>query len=526
MAGMAPPTTGVISGPGTTIGSLDAEHLAQVDPRGLVTVDGASWSLDWWIGAEDRWHVPAREASVRQALLGATPVVETRIRVPSGDAVHRAYGARDLSGAEVLVVEVENETKVPFAVALCVRPESVEGTGAIHEISAEGTEIRVDGRLAVVAGRAPGRRCAAAGADGDVADVVFAGDAPPQAAVAASCPDGRAQAAVLFPLAHGATLRVVLPLGGGPVDVAALPSPEQVVKGWHVHASRGARIVVPDRRLQAAVDGAVRQLLLRPAGADAAAALDRFGFPAEAAVALAPPHDRPGATLLAIADHWGFTRDADFADGIADLVVELVAALARSRDEEDLTLGGAAADGLAEMFEAAGHRRGAADLRRAGADMTHRSSSGRGSASSAATEPAPVRGGMAHLRELRGPELVLAARELLAVEEAGLEPAVVLCPTVPEEWLGQGWEVHDLPTRHGRLSYAVRWHGERPALLWDLERGERVGAVRLTAPGLDAGWSTWDGRGEALLAPVALPPPPTRKGLTIPVTIEPRPPTR
>ena len=35
---------------------------AIVDPRGLVTpwVDG--WSLDWWIGADDRWHLPSREA--------------------------------------------------------------------------------------------------------------------------------------------------------------------------------------------------------------------------------------------------------------------------------------------------------------------------------------------------------------------------------------------------------------------------------------------------------------------------------
>src|SRR3546814_14469630 len=45
----------------TVIGSVDSPHQARVDVRGLVQLDGRAWSLDWWIGAEDRWHVPARE---------------------------------------------------------------------------------------------------------------------------------------------------------------------------------------------------------------------------------------------------------------------------------------------------------------------------------------------------------------------------------------------------------------------------------------------------------------------------------
>ena len=72
----------------------------------------------------------------------------------------------------------------------------------------------------------------------------------------------------------------------------------------------------------------------------------------------------------------------------------------------------------------------------------------------------------------------------------GEEPGgLVLSPGVPEAWLGQGWEVHDLPTAEGRLGYAIRWHGDRPALLWDLEPpGERP-PVRLRVPSLDPAWS-------------------------------------
>jgi hypothetical protein len=49
----------------------------------------------------------------------------------------------------------------------------------------------------------------------------------------------------------------------------------------------------------------------------------------------------------------------------------------------------------------------------------------------------------------------------------------------------------------------VRWHGDRPALLWELEPHEGVGPVRLTAPGLDAAWSSTERTGEVLLGPVA-----------------------
>ena len=80
----------------------------------------------------------------------------------------------------------------------------------------------------------------------------------------------------------------------------------------------------------------------------------------------------------------------------------------------------------------------------------------------------------------------------------------------------------DFLRRHGRLSFAVRWHGERPALLWDLESHRSDPAVRLTAPALDPDWSSAEPRGEALLSPVPVPERPSqRRGLTIPVTIEP-----
>ncbi|HEX2849426.1 MAG TPA: hypothetical protein VHN98_02695, partial [Acidimicrobiales bacterium] len=98
------------------------------------------------------------------------------------------------------------------------------------------------------------------------------------------------------------------------------------------------------------------------------------------------------------------------------------------------------------------------------------------------------------------------------VEEAGGPAAggpgwigLALCSMLPDEWLGQPIEVHDAPTHAGRLSFAVRWHGSRPALLWELAPHPWVEhPVRLTAPGLDPAWSSTEPRGEALLGPVEL----------------------
>jgi hypothetical protein len=65
-----------------------------------------------------------------------------------------------------------------------------------------------------------------------------------------------------------------------------------------------------------------------------------------------------------------------------------------------------------------------------------------------------------------------------------------------------------MPLRAGTLSYAVRWHGARPALLWDAPPG-----VELRASALDPAWSSSAVAGEALLAepPASLLPMGTRE---------------
>jgi hypothetical protein len=89
-------------------------------------------------------------------------------------------------------------------------------------------------------------------------------------------------------------------------------------------------------------------------------------------------------------------------------------------------------------------------------------------------------------------ELLLCARSMVAWEAP--DGALVLLSELPAAWRGRDLDVQDVPTRAGPLSYAVRWHGDRPALLWSAPPG-----VRVSAPGLDAAWWTDAQEGEALL---------------------------
>ncbi|MCU1377719.1 MAG: hypothetical protein JWN29_702 [Acidimicrobiales bacterium] len=485
----------------TVVGNLDSALEATVDDRGLVTA-ADDWSLDWWVGADDRWHLPPTEVAVRQRLVGDAPVVETAMRVPSGDVVQRVYAVR-LGADELVVVEFENESPIPVALALALRPYDATGEGRIERISLDGdTAALVDGQVALLFPKPPSR--AAGSGTGDVADVVLAGAAEVDLGAVGS-DDGRATAAYVWPLAHRATLRFAVPLA--PTELRrlpALPGPEQVANGWRMQSERGLRLVLPDDRLAAAVDANRRTLLLRYDGPGArpvlgqvAGALDRYGYAEEAAELLAT--DPEAAGLAALTGHWLRHRDELLAKSVAADVAELAEAAVRSGSGSPFDVL-AAADALA----AAGEARAAGVARRAAADLPDVQVDSRAesaelttlldTASPTRTWPGADLGPAARLLTL--------ARDLLARETG---EGLVLLSIVPDAWLGLGVEIHDAPTAFGRLSFAVRWHGDRPALLWELDLHPGVDAVRITAPGLDPGWSTTDRRGDALLAPV-LPP--------------------
>lgn len=74
-------------------------------------------------------------------------------------------------------------------------------------------------------------------------------------------------------------------------------------------------------------------------------------------------------------------------------------------------------------------------------------------------------------------------------------------PGASSRWLGQKMAFTNVVVAAGRLSVALRWHGERAAILWELTDGPNPDApFTLCCSRLDPSFSTSDRSGEALLA--------------------------
>lgn len=434
--------------PRTVIGNLGSPHRATVDEAGRIAPANTPWSLEWSIGADDRWRLPGEEATVRQRLLDNTPVVETALRVPGGDVVHRAYAVRH-HDIDLAVFEIANRSPVPVAVALTVRP----GTAALRriELPAGGSIVTADGREAVLL---PGRPRLWAPAQGgaDALAIVRAGNAITEFPASVRCRAGKAQAAFLYPLAHRAVMRGALFVGPGRARrrswtrigrsvrkrsrysldgvISHLPAGEAVSRSWQVQVRRGLRLELPPGRLADAVAASRCALLLAQRGptpppSTVATALQLFGLGEEAAEAAAAARPLVDLRVLSPAESLG--RLAGLVDRASSTWTW--------PDNEDGSIS-------AELC-------------------------------------------------------ILVRNTLLRDGPSTLE----LCPVLPAAWFGQNLEVHHAPTSAGLVSFALRWHGPRPALLWDVPGPP----VRLTTPGLDPQWSSTATSGEDVLGPVSQP---------------------
>ncbi len=507
---------------------------AAVDPAGLVTPRLGGWSLDWWVGADDRWRLPSREPAVRQSLVDSTPVVETVLRVPSGDAVHRCFGVPGF-----LVIEVENRSPSPFALALVIRPYDPLGATSVATVAVEGSQVLVDGRTALILSGPSRRMAASTAASGDVAGLVLSGAAGPRTAPAV-CHEGLASVAVLVPVAHRTTVRAVIPLGGPSGGVDGRASSTAAVRGWKAQSPGrdGVRIDVPDGQLQHAFDAACRSLLLigpEDAATPEEAELIRAAL---AATGRSTMTSDARSSAPARSSENSFVPPARGAEGPSGPAERGSAGPSGPAERGSAGPSGPAGRGAegpglppptTAAASAIGDRPGrvatphAAARGPAGYDVV--ATMAAAAAEVASGDPAAL-GRLAWLVGVGAPTwawpdhvhprtgagsdgrghspaataaFLLLVRDLLVTEP---EPGhAVLLPVLPDEWRGQPVRVDDAVLSGGvRLSYAVRWHGERPALLWEANSG-----LRLTAPGLDARFLTDEPRGEALLSPPAPP---------------------
>ncbi len=572
------------------LGTVDAAAIADVDPAGWVQLRGATWSLDWWVGAEDRWHHPAVEAAVRQRCLDDAPLVETAMRVPGGDVVHRAFGARATSPAgdaelwddSAVVVEVENLTSVPVALALVLRPLDLDGAGRLGAVEVDGTVVRVDGTVAAVLSRPVAR--VAHGPVGTVAAALAEGadDAPP---LQVDAGDGRGEVALVVPLPHTATVRVMLPrvaprpkrrwFGGAaaaePGAVFEAPDVEAVGKGWAAHTRDAVRLDLGEPLLDRLVPASVRSLVLgsgdevlergeravqvtellartdmtEPLGPLARALVgeQRLG----GAVRLADGGDATAALLFAAAPllSTGAEQWVELLVGPVAKSVHLVRKGGALEHASSWRAGAEALAAVAPALRRVGQPEVAEDAEAAAALVSTRLADLAGDAVSPVSADADLLSQLVALRARMRAGAADAVAELLDLARLGEPGAVgarydglgtpdgplgydpgavaarasaavdlavcdasdgpVLLPCWPRQWWGRGLEAHGVRTRFGRVSFGVRWHGNRPAVLWEVQPhpgADDDQAPVLTSPGLDPSWRGEGWSGEALLAPI------------------------
>lgn len=384
---------------GITTGVLGSRWRASVTPWGAVEPwDGER--LDWYVAADDRWHTPADEPAVRQERVEGTPVVETRLRIPNGDAVQRIWSVPDHGG--LTIVEIENAS--PLAIAVAFNHGRIL---SVREPNApiEGISLPAD--------------------------------------------------AVAFPVGHHATLTVAIAHAGERAGaLPAVPPMAGVVRGWLATAERASRLLLPDPTLAERVVATRCELAL--AGPEA-------------------PNDDPVGFAIGLGQ---LVRMGEMADPwLPDLAMALERAGRNGPHDWAFV---AALDAADLVLAAAGEDRARRDLASLRA--------------AAASEP----------RDMPAAAPDDPAR-FLAWVEARLATADgrLLASGWPADWAGANFEVYGLPTTPGsRVSYAVRWHGARPAVLWEQE-GD---AVALTAPTVAPDWASREPKGETLWpAPAAAP---------------------
>jgi hypothetical protein len=411
-----------------------------VNAWGDVFVDGQE-RLRWFVAADDRWYRPSRETTVRQREISGVPVVETRIKVPGGDAVQRVYGVADFGGA--IVVEIYNDSSLPFAVAF------------------------------------------------DRGDIAAMREPSPTGVQGIDLPVG----SVVFPVGHHATMRVAILIGDAgqtverklsPQELESLPSFEQVERGWLAALRVASRVDVPEASWANILTTQRCRLLLTPGGV-------AFGDVGSNSDGDSNSDDDFVDLILDRAERVKLGDRADqWVDEVAAATETVIRRCAKNRnafwfEERAILLAGM-------VLNRAGEKRGQRDIAQAWSRVVGDAVVSGESGSVFGLSPGVGRDQLVNFSGVR--QIAWVESQLVAQRHDGV---IEICPRgIDVAWLGANFECHRLVASADHLiSFAVRWHGEKPALLWEIEG---PAGARVAASAVDDTFSSVEMRGETLLS--------------------------
>lgn len=398
------------------IGVRGGSWTAIVDERGRIEPDDGTPALDWYVAADDRWHDPRRETTVRQTRRAGVPVIDTRVRVPSGDVVQRVHAVADHGG--MVVIEFTNDSPLPVAVALtrpdvtCVRTPSPLGPQGID------------------------------------------------------LPTG----SVVFPVAHGTTLRVGLPMGrrDGRPDWSSIASADDMQRTWLAAVERGGYAVVPDKSLAPRINRLRADLLVLAGREPSAWGAELAGDDVSLVLSL--------CELMRMGERIGSWASRD------DVVEEL------ARATETMLRGHRASTEIPWDVERALFAAQCVltwlDEPRAARDVA-------ASRTRLARAASPVNAAPDGIRLVAWLE-----EQLVSPRRDGT--ASLLGHGIPRLWLGSSIDCRGvIAGEQHTVSFGVRWHGELPAVLWEVGGPD---GLALDAGAADPDFSSTLRAGEALLS--------------------------
>ncbi len=462
--------------------------------------------VEWWVKASDRWQTPSAEISVRDALLAFAPVLKTSLRVPGGDVITHVY-ATVQGQRELIAFDVSNQSSAPVAVGFVVRSL----TGGVVEI--DGTTVRVGSRPVLFLPSQPVDR--------------FSG-APDKTETDSTS----AVATFVIPLLHRASLRAAALLGVASAIAAAatpvlsaLPDPDAVARGWGLQGGDVARVDGDDirhghlRSLAAATllhADSVRALSMSGgdlvARCDLSRALVAIGAHNEALALLSNiddvqgrkgevgPIDDPATTAAVVAAVVVVGRclpDPTFGAAMVPMLSGALEFLLRSAKTHPAVVEAHSAVFLSasRLFDRVDESRAAKNSVQAWKQLGARWPLAR---ASEPLLPAVGRGAALLPPDLpRTVNAVIDATDALVSEQSDGSLELFQGWTTAA-LLGARVAIHQAPSPYGNVSVAIRWHGERPALLWDVAAAA-ADTVVVRCAVLDPTWSTTSHAGEALL---------------------------
>jgi hypothetical protein len=543
-----------------TLSTIGVGSVADVDARGVVYPRGRPLSIEVWFGFGDRWVRGSADAGVRQTRVVGLPIIETRQRVGEDDLVQTAWADESGDGRGRVVVELRNEADVAVVAAIVVRPRTLLVEGSITDLRVADTLIVADRRPLIELSRRPGDVAAAVDVDDALLDLLRQSSVSLVAHTDIHDDEGRASLAAMIPLTPGIERQIQILDGREAATVAPAPL-DRVVAGWRSHLENGAEFDLPGwpkhlpTALMSSLIGAVADEQ-GPLGAESwkidddaglATALGGVGLDWAASSVV----DR---LLDGVADgtirrsHWvgvaaacasivgssvGDETLARHADSVVSVAGEVLTKTStpwlpgRLVEVVRVAHGTKAADDASSIV-ASKTTVGVVPLARLGVPVGKDNCSEVVKEIKGATRPlsvfdvalsmvassqcGQVFDGVVPVRALAGSSwrwghdgcgdspharaaILGGLRSLVLGED---DDTIDLVPGFHASWLGQNVRVARIPTRVGMCSFAIRWHGARPALLWEFDR-QPTAPFTLMCRTLDPTFRSGDAAGEALL---------------------------